>query len=94
MWWNDRRDVGELLGKTLEKIENNSDYELHFYTTDGVEYMMYHEQDCCESVWLEDTIGDLNDLIGSPITMAECVTEEGTTDSYESSYMDILQVGY
>jgi hypothetical protein len=63
---------------------------LFFYTTDGQEYMMYHEQDCCESVYLEELCGgDLDDLVGSPITMAECVTEdrkEGKADGYDYDF--------
>ena len=41
---------------------------------------MYHEQDCCESVYLEEIIGDLDDLIGSPITMAEEISQVGESD--------------
>ena len=59
-----------LIGKTIAIIKNEHN-ELHFLCTDGTRYMMYHDQDCCESVWLEDIIGDLDDLIGEPILKAE-----------------------
>lgn len=32
-----------------------------------LKYELVHEQDCCESVLIEDIEGDLNDLIGSEI---------------------------
>jgi hypothetical protein len=32
---------------------------------------MVHYQDCCESVLIEDVVGDIEDLIGSPILRAE-----------------------
>ena len=34
-------------------------------------YHMYHEQDCCESVYLEDVCGDIEDLVGTEILAAE-----------------------
>lgn len=80
--------ITELIGKTIVKIEKN-DYSLVFYTQDGLIYKMYHDQDCCESVQLEDVWGDLNDLLDSPITMAEEVTNsddklEKIEEIYES----------
>jgi hypothetical protein len=72
----DWAEVTELVGKTLTSInvENGKD-EIYFETSDGETYHMWHMQDCCEDVKIEDIIGDLDDLIGTPITMAEEITE-------------------
>ncbi len=78
--------VSNLLGKVLVGIDNKGDNELIFKCEDGSQYKMYHEQDCCENVRLEEVIGDLADLIGTPLLMAEEV--DGVTppaDDYAES---------
>ena len=68
--------ISLLLGKTLSGVERIADDEIRFTLDDGSKYVLCHHQDCCESVTIEDICGDLSDLIGSPITLAE----ESTSD--------------
>ncbi|WP_353856799.1 hypothetical protein [Bacillus sp. Bos-x628] len=75
-------EVEDLLGKTLTRIEQFGEDELLLETTEGDQYLMYHEQDCCESVYIEDIIGDLADLIGNPLLMAESVSEDGDSEDF------------
>ena len=64
--------IEQLLGKTLTAVvKNEANDEIIFTVDDGTEYKMYHRQDCCESVSIDDINGDLNDLVGSPILVAE-----------------------
>ncbi|MAF06142.1 hypothetical protein [Herbaspirillum sp.] len=66
------RTIEELKGFTLNKVENvDNGEELHFHRDDGKKVIMYHDQDCCESVTLEDIDGELDYLVGSPILEAE-----------------------
>lgn len=65
-------EIKELIGKTLRKAMGKvGDDEIIFETTDGEKYKLYHSQDCCESVMIDDICGDMQDLVGSPITQAE-----------------------
>ena len=66
-------EFNELIGLTLKEVkglEERSD-EVSFVTEDGRTLRMYHDQDCCESVSIESVTGDVADLIGSPILVAE-----------------------
>lgn len=66
----------ELIGKTLESIdglEKGSD-KITFLTNEGIKYFMSHDQDCCESVSVEDIHGEMEAILKSPITNAEVVT--------------------
>jgi len=78
---DDYRNMGlsDLVGKTLaavslQRANEKLNDEILFTCTDGTRFRMYHPADCCEDVYLEDIVGDLNDLIGSPVLVAEGVT--------------------
>lgn len=73
----------DLTGKILKKIyldKNCGDDHIYFETYEGEIYVMYHYQHCCESVEIEELIGDLKDLIGTPLLVAEERVSHGDTD--------------
>ena len=71
MAWKEREWVAfdVLEGQTITEIENKDDAELIFTTAEGNQYLMYHQQDCCEDVWLDDSDG-LDDIIGQVVRRA------------------------
>ncbi len=79
-----------LIGKTLCKIKGGiGDETLDFITEDGEVYRQYHYQSCCEDVSIEDIIGDLDDLIGTPIIRAtEDSNDTNPIDYVPSEYQD------
>lgn len=79
----------ELEGKTLshvEKLENPD--ALIFRTSKGTIYKMYHDQDCCESVTIDDINGDLDDLVNSEIIHAE--VKKSNEEDAEAKDEDII----
>lgn len=100
-------DFSILEGMTLASIAAVEDgAEARFVTTEGRTFVMRHHQDCCECVTIADVIGDLADLISSPITLAEEsskragegeVSESGTWTFYRlataKGHVDIRWLG-
>jgi hypothetical protein len=62
----------ELKGKTLKSIiVSDNKEEIIIETESNEKYKMYHEQDCCECVRVEDICGDISDLIGHPLLVVD-----------------------
>lgn len=81
-------DVKDLIGKVLSKVENKDDSEIVFTSTDGSVWRMFHSQDCCESVTVDSIVGDLSDLVGSPILMAEEATSDKNPEGVAKEWQD------
>lgn len=78
-----------LKGKVLKDIKvDKVKNVILFIDEDGVTYKMFHEQDCCEGVWIEDICGEINNLINNPIVIAEQVTRNDLEplDEYDECY--------
>ncbi len=79
--WDSQRDVSCLQGLTLQSVAYDRNLEeIRFKSTDGREFVMHHCQDCCESVGVDEIVGDLQDLVGTPIILAEDVSNEAPTE--------------
>lgn len=79
-------DISMLIGRTISTIyEDGSKIEIE--CDDGERFRFIHDQDCCESVYIESIEGDLQSLIGNPILVAEersC--DNPALSDYDDSY--------
>ncbi len=67
-WYNRNVDVSEMMNQTFTSVR--ADLETVTFENDEVRYVLYHEHDCCESVTVEEIIGDLEDLENLPLLIA------------------------
>lgn len=90
-------DIGDLkclIGSTILSVEECCNYEaiLRLETSEGILHFD-HDQECCESVWLEDGYEDLKDLEGQQILKIEEVEDNNRggfdDDYYEWTYYKI-----
>ena len=92
---DDCAEVSALLGETIVAITGHeNDDEILIATESGRNFKFYHEQDCCESCYVAEIVGDLQELVGSPLLEAEEISEQGfehyseATLSYPTEYDD------
>lgn len=81
-----------ILGKTMRRAwrgEYSGNDALYFEQEDGEVFVLTHLQDCCEWVYIESVDGDLEDLVGAPLLMAE-----EAIDTNESNYGSGVSMTY
>ena len=82
---NTQKGMAQMLGKTFVEVTGSvGSGEMLFVTAQGERFMFAHQQDCCESVDINDIVGDLQDLVGTPLLVAEEVS--GATEPDEEHY--------
>jgi hypothetical protein len=71
MGWRDNHvDVNDMLGKTFKRVWMSDGRDEVVFENDEVRYVLYHQEDCCETVLVEDVCGDLEDLQGWPMLVS------------------------
>lgn len=81
----------DIKGKIIEKIIGADQYseEVIFKFTDISFFVMKHECECCERVAVEDISGNIEDLIGEPLFMAEAVKQ--VTNNWTSATWSFIK---
>ena len=72
-------DFKGLVFTSVVGLEQQSE-EVIFTSSCCRKFKMYHEQYCCESVYVSDVCGDTYDLVGAEVVSAEKRTVESETD--------------
>lgn len=79
-------ELSSLVGEVLTYIDTDGSDEIMLTTASGRKIKIYHEQDCCETVRIEDTKGNWHDLIGKVIV--EAVHDVNPSGESEPEYTD------
>lgn len=71
-----------LVGRIIERVEGGykGSGVIKLHLSDGNVGVMYHDQDCCEGVQVEDVCGDIAAIVGSPVLSAEEVSQSGSSE--------------
>lgn len=72
-------DFNGLVFTSVAGLEEQSE-EVIFTSSCGRKFKMYHQQECCELVYVSDVCGDTSDLVGAVVVIAEERIIESETD--------------
>jgi hypothetical protein len=92
---NTQKGMAMMKGKTFVRVTGSvGSGEMLFETAQGERFLFAHMQDCCESVDINDIVGDLQDLVGSPLLIAEEVSGETPVDFEEEYHESVTWTFY
>ena len=92
MDWESSAKIEDMVGKVFTSIRNE-DTELVFENATE-RFVFFHAQDCCEHVSIEDVCGDLEDLVGEPLLLAEEVSGETPVEFNEADHESVTWTFY
>ena len=92
MDWESEVKIENMVGKVFTSVRNEGSELVFQNATES--FVFFHQQDCCENVSIEDVCGDLQDLVGEPLLLAEEVTGETPVDFNEREYESVTWTFY
>ena len=78
--------IEDMVGKVFTSVTQDSTEMV--FANETERFRFFHYQDCCETVHIDDIVGDLSDLEGEPLLMAEEVSGEAPV---LDDYHDVVQ---
>jgi len=81
-------DLERIIGATIQEVTGcERESKCVTFLTDRGTLRLLHHQNCCERVYLEDANGDISDLIGGVVSVAEeRSNQEGERGEYRTKY--------
>jgi hypothetical protein len=78
----DLSPLEQLLGRTMRSVTRDQNKTINFSCVDGTFWQMryepeYYEPNWCTTCEIEEVVGDLEDLVGAPIAIADESTNFG-----------------
>ncbi len=77
--------IKDLIGQTMSDCTTDNRSYLKFHFQNGKVFQFFHEQEDSELVIIESIEGNLSDLVGTPIRMAEEATKQKGVGGGEGS---------
>ena len=84
MDWESSARIEDMRGKVFTRVTGSVGGDQLVFENATERFVFFHAQDCCEHVDINDICGDLQDLVGEPLFIAEEV--HGATEPDEEHY--------
>ena len=92
--WEASAKIEDMVGKIFTRVSGGvGSYEMVF-ENDTERFVFFHQQDCCESVNINDIVGDLQDLVGEPLLIAKEVSGKTPVDFNEAEHESVTWTFY
>ena len=90
--WHAEAKMADMVGKVFTSVRNENTELVFENATER--FVFFHQQDCCEHVSIEDVCGELQDLVGEPLLMAEEVEGQTPVDFDEADHESVTWTFY